>query len=364
MSTSARAGEPVLSVEHLCKSFVRAGERIDAVTDVSFTIGQGETVALIGESGSGKSTIGRLILGLHDPDSGSVTFEGRSLTDHKGSELRRLRARLQVVFQEPYQSLNPKRTVFQTLEEPLLIQGDRDGGRRRNRVGEILELVGLAQHLAARYPGELSGGQQQRVGIARAIIGNPRLVVLDEPTASLDRTIRRQIADLLQRLQRELDLSYLLITHDIGSIRRMAARTQVLFRGRLVESGRTDEILGSPAHPYTRALISAELPAGFGVRHQPYRLKAPASRGVVTPQGGCPLVPSCPLAIPQCSEAMPPQFTVSPTHRAACLRHDEVSADAASAPETAPSFHGAARGIHPHDEPLRPAAHGPAGGAE
>ena len=339
---------PALETRHLNKSFRgRGGVRIHAVNDVSLSIRSGETVGLIGESGSGKSTLGRLMLGLLQPDSGDVLLGGTSIVGSSARDLRRLRGNMQVVFQEPYESLNPRLKVSSLVAEPLIVQGVAKK-EYRQRVAEVLDLVGLAPALASRYPGGLSGGQQQRVGIARAIVGRPDFVVLDEPTASLDRTTRLQITDLLIRLQADLGLAYLLITHDIASVRRMAGRSLVLFHGHIVESGPTADVLSRPGHPYTRALVSAELPARIGALAGRYRLKP---REAVTPDdaSGCPLRPICPLAVEECAAALPPLLRVSEDHEARCIRWQDLrsspggrapsqAADAADGcPERAPA---------------------------
>lgn len=301
-----------------------SGGVVKAVNNVSMSIAAGETVGLIGESGSGKSTLGRLMLGLLTPDRGEIIIEGESLASRSATELRRLRAKMQVVFQEPYESLNPRLKVSTNIAEPLIAQGAISRAEREERVADALDHVGLPQTFGRRYPRELSGGQQQRVGIARAIVGRPRFVVLDEPTASLDRTIRRQISDLLMRLQQDLGLSYLLITHDIASVRRMAARSLVIFRGHVVESGLTLDILSSPGHPYTRALVSAELVARPAKTTERYRLK-PRPTVAARESAGCPLVPICPLAIEECSVSVPPLLDMGGTHRAACIRWKDLA---------------------------------------
>lgn len=332
MTTNPPA-HPALETRHLDKSFRgRSGARIHAVNDVSLSIRSGETVGLIGESGSGKSTLGRLMLGLLQPDSGDVLVGGTSIVGTSARDLRRLRGKMQVVFQEPYESLNPRLKVSSLVAEPLVVQGVPKQ-EYRQRVAEVLDMVGLGPALASRYPGGLSGGQQQRVGIARAIVGRPEFVVLDEPTASLDRTIRRQITDLLIRLQAELGLAYLLITHDIASVRRMAGRSLVLFRGHIVESGPTADVLNRPGHPYTRALVSAELPVRIGALEGRYRLKP---REAVTPDnaGGCPLRPICPLAVDECAAALPPLLSVGKDHQARCIRWEQLRS---SSPGLAPA---------------------------
>lgn len=311
----------------------RHGTTLTAVNDLSCTIAAGETVGLIGESGSGKSTLGRLILGLIPPDEGEVLFEGISLSQRSKAELSRLRAQMQVVFQEPYASLNPRLRVRSIIAEPLIVQG-APADERSRLVAEVMERVELADDLADRYPVQLSGGQQQRVGIARAVVGKPRLVVLDEPTASLDRTVRRNIADLLLKLQADLGLSYLLITHDIGSVRRMAARSLVMFKGSLIEAGPTSEILSQPGHPYTKALVTSELVPKLGARQERYLLR-PRPPGPTAPAPGCPLAPVCPLVIDECNEQMPPLLQIGEDHRAACIRWQDVSAPCPSSARSA-----------------------------
>jgi len=327
-------GPVVMEARHLRKTFQgQGGAAVHAVDDVSLTLRAGETVGMIGESGSGKSTLGRLLLGLLPADHGQVMFQGVDVVGASPKDMRRLRTQMQVVFQEPYESLNPRMRVASLIAEPLVVQGDMPKAERDLRVEEALAQVGLKPELARRFPGELSGGQQQRVGIARAIVGRPRLVVLDEPTASLDRTIRRQITDLLLKLQADLDLTFLLITHDIGSVRRMASRSVVMYRGHLVEAGLTKDILDNPAHPYTKALVSAELPAKLNAAPTRYRLKPRPAKGQDLPTG-CPLRTICPLAIAECATELPPMLSVWPNHESRCIRWADV---AHSSPDPRPS---------------------------
>ena len=319
MSQESHVSE-IIQARAVSKRFKgRTGEAVYAVNGVSCTIKRGETVGLIGESGSGKSTLGRMMLGLLQCDEGEILFEGTSLAGRSREEMRALRAQMQVVFQEPYQSLNPRMKVKSIIAEPLVAHRLCDAPERAKRVAEAMEQVGLSSALARRYPAELSGGQQQRVGIARAVVARPQFVVLDEPTASLDRTIRRQITDLLVRLQQDLGLAYLLITHDIASVRRMADRSLVMLRGSLVESGPTDRVLTRSGHPYTKALVSAELVPRPGLTQERYRLKPrPIGTPPLTP--GCPLEPVCSLAIAECSARMPEMREIADGHRAACIR--------------------------------------------
>jgi ABC-type glutathione transport system ATPase component len=268
--------QPVARLTGVTKTFGSRGEEVRAVDGVSLEIAPGETLGLIGESGSGKSTLGRIVLGLLPPDEGEVEFEGVPIRARSRRDVLRMRSRLQVVFQEPFESLNPRHRVRDIIAEPLVVQGRR-GREVAARVDEVLGMVGLDRALGEKFPGQLSGGQQQRVGVARAIVGEPRLIVLDEPTASLDRTIRRQLTDVLMQLQQMLGLSYLLITHDIASVRRMSTRIAVMYRGSLVEVGETQRVLTAPEHPYTRTLISAELPPRPGARRERTEAAVPGS---------------------------------------------------------------------------------------
>ncbi len=253
----------LLEVRHLVKEFSRrrglfgSGAPVRAVDDVSFTVDKGETFGLVGESGSGKTTTGRCILRLIEPPSGDVVFDGRDVLTHSRGELRRARRDMQIVFQDPYSSLNPRMRVGEIVEEPLVIHrlGSRD--ERRVRVRELFELVGLdATHLR-RYPHEFSGGQRQRIGLARALALSPSLVIADEPVSALDVSVQAQVVNLLMDLQKRLELTYLFIAHDLRLVEHICPRVAVMYLGRIVETGETARLFAAPQHPYTKALLSA-----------------------------------------------------------------------------------------------------------
>ncbi len=256
--------EPLLSLEDLQVWFPqrdsgvlrRVTGHVKAVDGVSLTVDRGETVGLVGESGCGKSTTGLALLRLVEPTGGRVVFDGTDVTALSSGDLRALRRRMAMIFQDPMASLNPRRTVGASIAEPLEIHG-LHAGRHRERVGELMELVGLSADHAGRYPHEFSGGQRQRVGIARALAGEPELIIADEPIASLDVSIQAQIMNLLERLQDELDLTYLFIAHDLAAVQHVSDRIAVMYLGRIVEVGPRDALVDDPQHPYTRALLSA-----------------------------------------------------------------------------------------------------------
>jgi oligopeptide/dipeptide ABC transporter ATP-binding protein len=291
---------------------------VRAVDGVSFTLKRGETLALVGESGCGKSTTARLVLRLIEPSAGQVRFEGRDITSLDGAALKAFRRRAQIVFQDPYASLNPRYTVGRTIAEPMEVHGIGDAASRRARVEELLGLVGLAPYHAARYPHEFSGGQRQRIGIARALAVEPELVVCDEPVSALDVSIQAQVVNLLAELQKRLGLSYLFIAHDLAVVKHVADRIAVMYLGRIVEIAEKRALFANPRHPYTRALLAA-------IPHPD-----PRRRGQVTPLGGdvpSPLNPPpgcrfhtrCPFAQQVCRETEP-----ALENGVACHRVDEL----------------------------------------
>ena len=256
---------PLLEVEHLSRGFtVRRGlllarvvGRVNAVDDVSFTLARGETLGIVGESGSGKSTTARLVLRLLDPSAGRIRFDGTDITALTGAPLRHFRRRMQIVFQDPFASLDPRQTVEQIVAEPLLLHRPGSAADRRDRVGELLSLVGLSAAQARRYPHEFSGGQRQRIGIARALAAEPELIVCDEPVSALDVSIQAQVLNLLRDLQDRLGIAYLFITHDLAVVRHVAHRVAVMRQGRIVELAETETLFANPTDPYTRSLVAA-----------------------------------------------------------------------------------------------------------
>ncbi len=303
---------------------------VRAVDGLSFELFRGETLALVGESGCGKSTTARLVLRLIEPTAGTVRFEGADITGLRGSAMRKLRRRMQIVFQDPFASLNPRMTVAEILEEPLVVHGIGGGAARRARVAELLGLVGLASYHAGRYPHEFSGGQRQRIGIARALAVEPALVVCDEPVSALDVSIQAQVVNLLKDLQVRLGLSYLFIAHDLAVVKHVADRVAVMYLGRIVEIGPKDEVFANPRHPYTRVLLSA-IP-----RPDPHRKPARSTAGGEAPGGdmpspanvppGCRFHTRCPFVIDRCRIEDPALHLIEPGHLSACHRAEELPA--------------------------------------
>jgi ABC-type oligopeptide transport system ATPase subunit len=263
MPSASAQGSPLLEVQHLAKHFVRKQglfrppSVVRAVDDVSFAIGEGEMFGLVGESGSGKSTTGRCILRLIEPTSGTVLFRGENVLTFSKSRMRLARRDMQIVFQDPYSSLNPRMRVGEIVEEPLIIHGLGSKADRRTRVGELFELVGLEPDHLRRYPHEFSGGQRQRIGIARALALNPALIIADEAVSALDVSIQAQVVRLMLDLQQRLKLTYLFIAHDLRLVENICSRVAVMYLGKIVEIGETQALFAQPTHPYTRALLSA-----------------------------------------------------------------------------------------------------------
>lgn len=318
--------EPLLEVTELVKHFPLEGTRsvVQAVNGVSFSINKGETLSLVGESGSGKTTVGRCVLGLIPPTGGKILFR-RKPTGH-GWNVRSpgMRGKIQLVFQEPGESLDPRMPVTASIEEPLRSM-KLAAGKRRERVRDVIERVRLPQSLLEQYPSELSAGQQQRVAIARAIVTEPELLVLDEPTSALSPTARAEIIDLLVHIQRELGTAYLFISHDLSAVHQLSHRTAVMYLGRIVEEGMSDEVFRTPHHPYSVGLLSSVmLPSPDLKRETTFVLEGEIPSPIDLPPG-CPLVSRCPFRIERCAAAFPDTAMVTPTHRVHCYRHDEVA---------------------------------------
>lgn len=325
MSQNAAVPAPLLKVENLYKSYpvARKGlfgsKKMTVLRDVSITLDAGEIVGLVGESGSGKSTIGRAILSLAPADSGSIHFEEIELVGADKQTLRRLRKDMQIIFQDPYASLDPRKTVRATLSEALDTHGLHKGERREPRLRELLELVGLSPEFLDRKPHQFSGGQRQRIGIARALAVEPRFIVADEAVSALDVSIQAQILNLLADLKAKTGISMLFISHDLSVVRFISDRVVVLYLGRIMESGPADAVHFSPAHPYTAALVSAEP----SLHNQKNRL---ALKGEIpsplSPPSGCVFRTRCPFALAACAERVPELREFAPGRRKACIRDD------------------------------------------
>ena len=309
---------PLLQVQRLSKVFpVEGGRKLVAVDGVDLALAPGETLALVGESGSGKSTVARCIVRLVEPSGGDVTIGGESILGLQPSRMTGVYRRIQMVFQDPNASLNPRMNVRRVLEEPLSLHLYLLRSERKARVSELIEMVGLTESHLDRYPHELSGGQRQRVGIARAIAVSPEIVILDEPTSSLDVSIRGQILDLLLGLQERLNLAYLFITHDLQVVQHVADRVAVMYLGGIVETGPTERLFADPIHPYTRALLSAAPVARWGVKRTRTRLAGEIS-SAIDPPDACRLAGRCPFAVPSCSVAKPPLIDIGDGRAVAC----------------------------------------------
>jgi oligopeptide/dipeptide ABC transporter ATP-binding protein len=316
---------PLLEVRNLTKVFpLGKGALLVAVRNVSFSLARGETLGLVGESGSGKTTVGRCALRLIEPTEGQVLLDGADITGLDANALRALRTRMQLVFQDPFASLNPRLTAAQTVAEPLMLHGvDRDS--RRRRVTEMLRHVGLDDDVFGYYPADLTASEQQRVGIARALVTRPEFVVLDEPTSMLDPSARAEILDLLQAIQRETGTAYIFISHDLTSVARISHRIAIMYLGHIVEQAPTEIIMRRQRHPYSRALLSAVLFPDPQRPPSPYVIEGEIPTAI-DPKAECPLYGRCPIREEPCRDGIPPMVEVEPRHHSACRRWSLVDA--------------------------------------
>lgn len=310
----------ILRVEHLKKYFTTPKGTLHAVDDVNFSIRTGETLGVVGESGCGKSTMGRAILRLHEPTSGKVYFEGRDILGCNKKQLKDLRKDMQIIFQDPFASLNPRMTVSEAIIEPLLVQGIYKASERAaitRRVEKIMNLVGLAKRLVNTYPHELDGGRRQRIGIARALAVNPKFIVCDEPVSALDVSIQAQILNLMQDLQEELNLTYMFITHDLSVVRHFSNDIVVMYLGQMVESAPAKALFKNPMHPYTKALLSA-----IPVPDPDFKMERIPLKGELTspinPEPGCRFAKRCPYATEGCTNNEMTLKEMEPGHFVSC----------------------------------------------
>ena len=320
----------LLEARNLVKHFVAARSvfgrptaYVKAVDGVSFTVNTGETLALVGESGCGKSTVSRLVLRLIEPDRGEIRFQGHDLLGMGANELRAFRRDAQIIFQDPYASLNPRMTVGQILAEPLVLHDLVPGERRRGRVDELLRLVGLEPRAARRYAHEFSGGQRQRIAIARALAVEPKLIICDEPVSALDVSIRSQILNLLRDLQQRLGLAYIFVSHDLAVVKHIADRVAVMNLGHIVETADAETLFASPRHPYSRALLSA-IPVPKPQAKRNRMVLEGEMPSPIDPPPGCRFHTRCPYVIERCRMEAPPLLASTARHFTACHRADEL----------------------------------------
>ncbi len=319
--------EVLLSAQNIVKHFPIHGgllsrqvAAVKAVQNISFELNKGETLGLVGESGCGKSTLGRCLIKLIEPSSGKIFFKGQDITNASGEKLRELRKHMQIIFQDPYASLNPRMTIGSILEEPLIIHNlYKTEAERLARVRELIDLVGLRPEHLSRYPHEFSGGQRQRVGIARALAVNPELIICDEPVSALDVSIQAQVINLLMELQQKLGLTYVFIAHDLKVVEHVSTKVAVMYLGEIVEYANAEELYTNPKHPYTKALLSAIPVPDPKPREQRIILTGDVP-SPISPPSGCYFHPRCPIATDECKSNKPELKNVGENHFASCLK--------------------------------------------
>ncbi len=317
--------QSLIQVEKLTKSFLVNRRQLTAVRDLSFSIDPGQTLGLVGESGCGKTTLGRLLLRLYEPNSGSILFRGQDITRFSDQKMKIVRRHMQMIFQDPYASLNPRMTVESIISEPLIVHAVGSSEEQKKQVVELLDLVNLPKNCLGRFPHEFSGGQRQRIGIARALALHPELIICDEPISALDVSIQAQIANLLLSLQKELKLTYLFIAHDLAMVKVLARRVAVMYLGEFVEIGPVEELYTHPRHPYTQILLDSiplHDPIRERTRTQPVLHGEPPSP--LNPPQGCPFCTRCPKAQSICFQQKPSLKEVGKEHQAACFYSNPV----------------------------------------
>lgn len=319
-SKTTEKTRPILEVQGLTKYFDAAkGKKVHAVENVSFTLERGETLGIVGESGCGKSSMGRTILKIHDSTSGKIIFDGVDITKFSNKQMNPYRKRMQMIFQDPYASLNPRMTVGEIIEEPMVIHKMGTPKERKAIVQDLIQIVGLKPDHIRRYPFEFSGGQRQRIGIARALALNPEFIVCDEPISALDVSIQAQVINLLEKLQHERGFSYLFIAHDLEMVHHISHKIGVMYLGNMVEFGTSDEVYKTPLHPYTKALISASpVPDPELAKTKKRILLEGEVPSPLNPPKGCPFAPRCPNCKERCKQEKPETYSIG-NHKVACF---------------------------------------------